>query len=265
MDLLNRLKLYTIPLVSFDRNKHIESYFSGCLLKFRGFLFILSVAHGLKTKHSRVAIIMHNLPELKNIPNWQVFNPTRLRQFRTKFNTNIVKALVKILNILHLKIDYTSFLFKYIGGIDFMSSIVYLNHLPIHSLPLNSNLLGQWKYFFSQEQIIEPSFDAEYNFYGMTNFRIESTKYLCDEIFATRIKFLRTEKGHYHVFKLNHKYNNLKVCSGTPIVDNNGNLVSIVIKNHQIYNDIIYGINLKFVTIILHQEVNSVTGEEIYE
>jgi hypothetical protein len=263
MDLLDRLKLYTIPLVSFDINKHLESYFSGCLLEFRNFIFVLTVAHGIRNKDSKVAIVMHNLPELRNIPNWYVFNPTKIRQFRTKYNIHISNILIRIFNILHMKIDYTSFLFKYVSGVDFMSSIVYLNHLPIHSLPLNSNLLGNWKYYFKQNQIMEPTVDNIYCFYGMTNFRIDSGKYLCDEIFATDMKFIRTE-NYYHLFKLKYNYKHLKGCSGSPIVDNNGNLISIVIKKHPLRNDIVYGINLNLVKIMLHQEVNSVTGEEIY-
>ena len=263
MNILQKMKLYTIPIISFNENKKIESCFSGCLLLFRGFLFILSVAHGIKSKNSKVAIIMHNLPMLHNIPNWYCFNPTRLKQFRTKYNTSFSKILIKILKLFKLKIDYTSLLFKHIGGIDFMSSIVFLNNLPIHSLPLNSELLGQWKYYFNQNQIKEPNTSESYSFYGMTNFRTTSSSFLCDEIFATNISFIET-KGFYHRFQLKQHFHELKGCSGSPIVDNNGNLISLVIKKDKIYNDIVYGINLKMAELSFHQEVNAITGEEKY-
>jgi hypothetical protein len=206
---------------------------------------------------------MHNLPMLQNIPNWYCFNPTRLKQFRTKYNIFFSKILTKLLSLFKLKIDYTSLLFKHIGGIDFMSSIVFLNNMPIHSLPLNSELLGQWKYYFNQNQIKEPNTFEKYSFYGMSNFRTTNNSFLCDEISATNIRFKKT-KGYYHQFKLNQCYPELKGCSGSPIIDKNGNLISLVIKKDKIYNDIVYGINLKLIEILLHQEVNLITGEKIY-
>jgi hypothetical protein len=176
MKLLQDLKLHTLQLISFDKEKHIESLFSGCLLLFRNFSFVLSVAHGLKNKDSKVAIIMHNIPTLHYLPNWKPFNPTRLRQFRTRVSVNLSKILVILLKSLRIRIDYMSILLKYIGGIDFMSSIVLFEYIPIHSLPVNSELLGLPKQYFNENQIVEPNINYCYNFYGISNLRVENSQ-----------------------------------------------------------------------------------------
>ena len=264
MDSIQYLKLHTLQLVSFDKEKQIQSLFSGCLLLFRNFTFIISVAHGLKNNASKVAIIMHNIPQLYYLPNWKSFNPTRLRQFRTKFNIYLSKIFIFVLKLLKIKNDYMSILFKYIGGIDFISSIIFLEYIPIHSLPVNSDLVGLQKQPFYQRQIEVPNDNDTYNFYGLTNFRMEKGNFLCEEIFVTKMKYIKTEY-YYHVFKLNRKYRNLKGCSGSPIIDDNGNSISIVVKKHKYRDDIIYGINFKLIEILFHHEINSMTGEQIYE
>lgn len=258
---------YTIPIVSSDDKRKVEKMFSGCLLNFRSLNFVLTVAHGLKNKKSKPAIIMHNIYGLEHLPNWYIFNPIRLKQFRTRFHTKIVKLIFEINRKLRKGIsddELMSKIIKYVGGIDYMSSAVFLPYLPVHSLPIDSKYFGIPKNIFQERNLAIPNTNANYNFYGLVNYRIENGNYLCDEKYVHNIKYVKT-KGYNHIFKLQSKEINLRGCSGAPIIDNEGNLVSILIKRNKIFRKYLYGINLELSKIALHQEANAIKGEEVYE
>ena len=86
----------------------------------------------------------------------------------------------------------------------------------------------------------------------------------CEEIFIDDMKYIST-KDFYHKFYIQYDNRLLKGCSGAPILDKYGNLVSLIVKRDKKNKKIVYGIDLKKVSISLHMEINNITGEEIYE
>ena len=139
-----RIALSTIPIYSVDRSGNIESVFNGVLLLHKGFYFVLSVAHGLKNRKSRPAIVLHNDPMFANVPNWMFFNPTKLKQYKLKFFHPVVKFLSKTVLRANEKLrsSLAKKVIRYVGPVDFMSSVVPLTYVPKHNLPLNSQLFG---------------------------------------------------------------------------------------------------------------------------
>jgi len=263
MNLKDEAALHTIRVISSSDKKHIENIGGGCLLFFRNLLFVLSVKHIKKSKKSLLFVIFHNSPSLGIFPNWAGLNPTYLRGARTRFNIKIAKIIAKIANKLKIK-NYMDLLIKNTGDLDFFTCIYPLIYLPIFHLPINSIYYNKKYKTFNQNQIVIPTKNNNYCFYGLTNFRYENKLPLCDEIFINNVKYLKT-KGYYHIFKVNVDNRNLKGCSGSPILDENGNLVSLVVKRTRFKRNKIYGINLERVKIAFHMEANSILGEEIYE
>lgn len=214
-----------------------------------------------------MALILHNDPEFGRHPNWSTFSPTQLKAYRTRFPANVTNFISACFKLFQIGTDgnwFFNWIVRYEGGIDFVSSVVMLPYWPIHSLPFDSIYHRQTKMAVDAADIVDPTLDGQYCFYGMTNLKGRVENYKCDETFLDGISFVRSE-GHYHIFRLSEPQSTLKGSSGAPIFRDDGKLVSLVVKRHPHQNDIIYGINFRPVMISLHIEANSVKSEEIYE
>ncbi|MDR2211693.1 MAG: hypothetical protein LBO65_09570 [Spirochaetaceae bacterium] len=256
--------LHTVQVVSYQA-KMPERIGCGCLVLFRDLMFIISVAHILETENSKMAIILHNDPNFINIPNWAPFNPTFSKAYKLRYPLQFVKIIQKFYKLLH--IDGNTILEKVVeftGGIDFVSSAIRLLYMPLHNLPIDSKYYGRRKEFINFEKYILPNKNENYCFYAMTNPHGPETGYKCDETFISDIKYIKTQ-GFYFLFKLKSHNNDLAGASGAPIFNENGQLISLVVKKHESDNFLFYGINLKKVKLIMHIEANSIKGEEIYE
>lgn len=266
MNIKEEAILHSLRIISIDKSKKPESFGCGCLVLFRNFYFVLTVAHIQKTKESKLVLILHNLPELNQIPNWYIINPMKFKSYRTKYPVWFGKIIIKLFNKsgLSKKIDPLSKVMKYMGGVDFVSSAVYLPYDPVLSLPINSQYVGLPYKYFDYQNVKEPTIKENYSFYGLIELGTRKDNYRCKELYINNMKYIET-KGYYHKFSIDQDNKILKGCSGSPILDSNGNLVSLVVKRDKIKKNIIYGIDLKKITIALHIEVNNITGEEIYE
>lgn len=262
MSLQDEVILHTLRIISTKDNKTIERIGGGCLVLYRDIPFLLTVAHLRNTKESKITLVLHNLPELSLLPNWYNINPTFLRRGRTRFPFWLEKKITRISN--NHTDDIMNKHIKNLGKIDFAVSAVNLPFVPIFSLPINSGYVGCKYHAFDYSQIVEPSKQKKYAFYGLTHFRYENNQPLCDEVYLEDLEYIKTDSV-YHIFKISKKINNLKGCSGSPILDQEGNLVSIVVRKSKFWNNYIYGINLKAVTIAFQIEANQITGVERYE
>lgn len=107
----------------------------------------------------------------------------------------------------------------------------------------------------------EPSNDKKYSFFGQTEFKKNGRIIIPVGILVMNLDFVK-EDGQFYVFKLpynhpGHKY--FRGTSGAPILDNDGNLVSLVCKGNE-NNDFIYGINLKKYKSLIDIQVDNINN-----
>lgn len=262
MNLQEECVLHTLHIISVDKNNKPEMFGCGCLIFFRNHYFVLTAAHIKKTEKSKMVLILHNFPFLKAIPNWYIINPTLFKSYKLIFPIIISKFIIWVNKKLGCKKDVTNTIIKYNCDIDFALSEVILPFMPIVCLPINSSYAGRPYKYFNYESVKDLNTADNYYFYGLLVSR-EPLNNKCEEIFINNMKYIKT-KGFYNIFKIEGDNRNLKGCSGTPILNEKGELVSLLVKRASINRHIVYGINLKKVETALHIEVNNITGEEIY-
>lgn len=258
--------LHTIHLVSIDANNRINQKGCGCLLNFRNQLFLLSVAHIETQEDIALHLILHNDPRLgyAGYGNHYRLNPTRFKIIKAIYPLWISKVISKICSVI-LKKDPTGILFREKEHYDFLFDILKLpKGYPIFlNIPQNSPYYNQLHEIFDYKPF---KFDEKENYclYGLANFcnNVNGT-IACQDFFVNNLKYLKIEKG-YAIFKMNGASTNLKGCSGAPIIDSNGNLVSILVKLHTKRN-MICGVDLRRFVPAMHIAVNDITGEQIYE
>lgn len=257
--------LHTLHLVSVDASGRNNQKGCGCLLNFRNQLFLLSVAHIVSQEDIALHLILHNNPCLGHAGygNHYRLNPTRFKIIKAIYPLWLSKVISKICSII-LKKDPTGILFKEKGHYDFLFDILKLPQgYPIFlNIPQNSPYYGLLHEIFDYKPF---KFDKKENycFYGLKDFRHNNDGTIsCQDFFVNNLKFIKIEKG-YAIFKMNGASTNLKGCSGAPIIDSNGNLVSILVKLHK--KNMICGVDLRRFETAMHIAVNDITGEQIYE
>ncbi len=106
---------------------------------------------------------------------------------------------------------------------------------------------------------IEPSTDKKYSFFGQTEFKKNGRLIIPISKLIMNLEYLE-QKDQYYIFKLpynhpGHEY--FRGTSGAPVLDNDGNLVSLVCKG-DVDKDYIYGIKLNKYKSLIDIQIDNI-------
>jgi len=258
--------LHTLHLVSVDANGQYNQKGCGCLLDFQNQLFLLSVAHIEKQDDVALHLILHNNPQLGllGLGNHYRLNPTWFKIIKAKYPIWLCKVISKICRVF-LKKDPTGIIFKEKGHYDFLFDILKLpkTYPFVLNIPQDSPYYGKLYQVFDYKPF---SYNKEENycFYGIKNFQHHKNGSIsCEDFFTNSLKYVKNENG-YVIFEMIGASDNLKGCSGAPIIDSKGNLTSILVKLHK-KKDMVCGVDLGRFELPMRIAVNDITGEQTYE
>lgn len=99
---------------------------------------------------------------------------------------------------------------------------------------------------------VPPDAQERYGFYGLTFQELKGSRLIQVPKLETGMKYLASE-GDYHIFKTERPYKSYEEyqgCSGAPILDEHGRLVSLVVEGDDRKTKIL-GLNLNFYKIAL--------------
>lgn len=230
-------RLYTFSLVQCDDLKRPIGYASGCIIRFKGHLFLLTVSHATG-----------------NMGNWAV-EGAYVKEFGTQLFPLGQMSFLSIGRLnkrkrRRVKIEEEEVDFSY-------------KHLS-EPIPARYQEITVFGGIIVDEpkQVLETDFSfqannaEEYSFWGLT-------KPTDDGLFFNRVpkredkmKFTK-EEGNLLFFRTQaayKSYEEFKGCSGAPILDSKGNLVSLVVEGDKKKTGI-YGLNLPRFSAVFEVEI----------
>ncbi len=218
-ELIFKTILSSNPLRQMGEDGMPTNYASGVIINYRNKKVLLSVFHATK-----------------DFTNWTL-------EIKSDFKTG---TLLKKLGLMGSAVEFSTDNSD-INRIDFSFTTLPDNIKTYHQLVDND--LNQ---IYEHERIIvdinfelKPSIDRQYSFFGQTEIKTNGKYIIPVSKLTLDMKFIYEDKQFYH-FKLPFKHPGhtyFKGTSGAPILDNEGNLVSLVCKG-DIDTDIIYGLKL---------------------
>ncbi|MFN5208512.1 MAG: hypothetical protein ACK5D8_03390 [Bacteroidota bacterium] len=229
--------LASIPLWKYDNEIPIANA-SGCLIKYKGKLFIISIAHS-SIAESTWNVGANDVEE-KNGELGTTYQPVdmqSLSQFQLVTETNNFTE-PKIVDFTYRKLPE-----------DFKST---------HCIGIiNQNeIIQSDRTVFETDLDFEPSISDKYGFYGKVKFKGVTGRHMnFEHRLESNLKYLRTE-DEFLVFELPHKYGSHSKyigCSGAPIIDTNNNVVALVSFGLRSTN-CIYGIDIRKYKAVLEIE-----------
>lgn len=231
-DWIKKVTMSSVPLRQLNELRQPIGFASGCLIDYYGKRIILSVAHATGNNGNWVIEI-----KSKEKVGTQVYQIGAM-MFLTVSDINTGK-------IRDVDLSYASVptnLQPYYHDINEIGQIV--NQVPREILNVNFD--------------IEPIKEKKYGFFGQSEFSTTNFNMLSQSKLVLDLQFVEFEDDYYK-FKLpikhpGHKY--FKGTSGAPILDTDGNIVSLVCKGDD-KEDIIYGIALKKYKSALDIEVGN--------
>lgn len=244
---LSFIPIETVPY-PFDQSK-IE-FSCGFLAIRKNHLFIITSAHAIKEGY-KVRLVYDDISNTFPFPNFYYFNPSFIEVFQA---TNIAKILSKINENLQtqIKVKDDQLLFHPKYYMDLAVCEIPTNIKAFDNLEGSPNY-GKEKLTIPIVSILEPSQDETYSFSGIALNKDATKKSInhlvFDLITINDLKFSHIEENYIY-FKTNNQ-NNIMGCSGAPIFDHNGNLISMVIKREGNY---IKGNYLRTLPVILDTE-----------
>lgn len=205
----------SVPLWKYNEQNIPICNASGCIIDYEGSRFLLSIAH------SSVAKTVWNFEILSAVKNqynneWEtVFQPINMN-FLTEFT-----FLPDINDFTEQKM------------VDFTYRKIPQSHKSYHVIHRfeDGKVIGAYRTIFKPNFDFKPSSNKKYGFYGNIKFDgVEGRRIVFQHRLESELKYIGIEDNH-HVFLLPHEYgghNNYLGCSGAPIIDEDGNLVSLV-------------------------------------
>lgn len=236
-------KVSTISLHALDKNGIINGTGSASIIKYKGRKILLTVSHNIldddKYLKNPMGIQIGITQDFKSM---EYYIPTFEWLGQISINEEILKSQINF-------IEYIEDKYKVI---DFSYSL-----LPDSIQPRDEyiNYEKQEVHFFDKNIIetelnINPSLDENYFFYGhtRTELRHEIKKFSYSERYVEKIKYINTMPDKvFHIFHLpeiiKDEYD-YKGCSGTPIFNENGEIVSLLAKGLK-GTKAILGVNLQ--------------------
>lgn len=220
--------LSSIPLYKYENLIPIANA-SGCLIRYKGKLFIISIAHS-SIAESTWNIGVNDV-EVKNGEFGTTFQPVdmqSLSQFQLIPDSNDFTE-PKIVDFTYKKLP-DHFKSNHCIGI--------VNH---------NQLIQSDRTIFNLNLDHEPTMSGKYGFYGKVKFQGVTGRYMnFEHRLESDLEYVGKEDDFF-AFKLPHKYgshNKYIGCSGAPIIDTNNNVVALVSYGLRSTN-CIYGIDIR--------------------
>ncbi len=178
---------------------------SGCLVRCGGIKLLLSVSHLLRATH-QWNLHVKSYPPPRYTQAYQFGAPTTVKRLSL---SNARKV-----------------------SLDFFAVPIPDEVTPIHQevRGIHAIIDGAAKRVFEFDEITEPSSSEEYAFFGLTQGLQAGVLFECVPIHVSRLKFCG-ENQRSLIFELPYAHPGhdfFKGCSGAPIVDSRGRLVSLV-------------------------------------
>lgn len=219
--------LSSVPLWKYE-NKIPIAVASGCLIRYKKNIFIVSIAH------ASIAESEWNI-EVKGVEKVN-------GKFGTIFQPVNMQALSEF-RLIPEKDDFTEpkivdFTYRQLPN-DFCSKhcIAILNE---------NEILESDRTIFTTDFLTTPSKGKKYGFYGKVKFKGVDGQYMdFKHRLETDLEYVGIE-GEFFKFRLSHKYGshaNYLGCSGAPIIDEDNNVVALVSFGRRSTN-CIYGIDI---------------------
>lgn len=228
---LSHYELASIPLVELNHEKRPIGYASGCLLKYKDRLFLLTVAHATG-----------------NQGNWAIqlaYEGSKGTKLHQLGGMNFIKQF-----------NFTKK--SKPRDIDFSYKLLPEPLLPLHQI-LNDNgdiLVEHPKDILTSDLSCPPNRTSTYGFAGLTRSALEGPWLWQRPKVETGLRYIATE-GDYHVFETAQRYKSYKEyqgCSGAPILSEEGQIVSLVVEGDK-HKTKIHGLNLAFYRLALDAEI----------
>lgn len=234
--------LKTIPINTFSiKSGQIESFASGSIIEYLGKHIVITVAHC--TNEERIIGI--NLEAYQGKPNILFFSPYPVKKLQVTEYARTRKWLYKLF---YKKYKKLSDVFeKCPNQYDLLYSDIPTTIKPKHN-DIHSRLFNKEKRLTPIQFPIVIEKKKEYKFYGMRFVGFYKGQIIMNDVYINDMKLI-DRKGDYLFFKTNKKIDNtISGCSGAPILDENGKMISMVIAQD---GDIITGLELNQLKAIL--------------
>lgn len=244
--------LKTIPINTFSiQSGQIESFASCSILDYLDKHIVVTVAHC--TNEERIIGI--NLEAYQGKPNIVFFTPYPVKKLQV---TDFAKKRKWIYKLFHKKYKNLSEAFeKCPDQYDLIYSDIPKDIIPKHN-DIHSCLFNRNKKITPIQFPISISKKSVYKFYGMRFVGFYMGQILMEDVYINDLKFIQ-KKGDYLFFKTEKKFDNpINGCSGAPILDEDGKIVSMVIAQN---GNIITGLELNLLKAIFDASYN----EAMYE
>lgn len=204
---------------------------SGCFVNYKGNLVFITVHHVIEEETN----ITHGI-----VVDYDSENGTLLCQFNDY-------SICAIGNLMNAKIDIVDFAMK-----------VFIDPMPPCKLLINKSAEGEFERIdrisLTSDFSISPTPHKEYGFCGLINGQLiqnETSLGLYSHLaYYDNVRYLES-RDSYHVFFIenkNYSHSDFQGTSGAPIIDSDGNLVSLVMSGKMSSTNpnewLIYGVNL---------------------
>jgi hypothetical protein len=214
--------LATISLVQLDWERKPINHASACLVKYRGHLFVLTVAHATGNQ-GNWAIEMRYVPG-KGMEMFQLGGMGFLTAAKIKHNKLRSRE------------------------VDFSYKLLTQLLAPRHQVLSTTGVVmsDESKLTLESDLSLSPDSAGEYGFWGLTRQTFDSHNLVAIPKLELGMKFERIE-GDQFFFKTRQPYKTYKdyySCSGAPILDGDGRLVSLVVEGDKRKTGI-YGLDLR--------------------
>lgn len=222
--------LSTIPINTFNAITHeIAGYAGGFILDYKNKHIVITAAHVIKEPR----LIGINLEIYQGKPNIVFYKPYPILSMKLKPNLPSPDKLGKFKNL-------EDIFEKSSNECDLVYAQIPNNITP-KEIDINSPFANELKRIIPITFPIKISPKEKYKFYGLRHVENTNGMQFFEPIFRNDLSIVRQD-SYYIYFKTKQTFKNkISGCSGTPILDKEGNIISMIVAQHENY---IKGLNL---------------------
>lgn len=238
----NSTILKTIPINTFSvQTGQIASFASCSIVQYKGSEIILTVAHC--TNEQRLIGI--NLGAYQGKPNVMFFQPLPISIMSIRTGAKIKLPFLKLFNQKYKTFKEIAYVKKDEDQYDMLYAKIPLGIQPLHNV-ITSSLFNQPKIKIPITFPCNITKTEKYKFYGLSFVGFANGMIHFNDVSANDLSFVKTI-GNYHLFRTKQINGIIEGCSGAPILDSNGNIVSMVARYKK---NMIWGVNLNLLNSV---------------
>jgi hypothetical protein len=233
-----RTVLSSIPINIFSgETGEIKGFASSSIIDHNNKNILLSVAHYYDEKD----IIGINLCAYQGFPNIQFVRPLYLTMKQLRKTAPLFLLLNKLFGI---KYSRMSLVFKDAESPDIIYGTINSNIAPLHN-DISSNLFNLPKIKLKIHFPCFPVKNEKYDFFGLKFINMSQGYINMENVYLSDLHYLKAV-DNYYLFHTNYK-DDIKGCSGSPILNEKGEIISMVAKKK---GKKIWGVNLNIMKMI---------------